>query len=74
VVGGGILFLAVEVWGTMPARFNIFRIEPEEPVWVGATYTLEQAKELTKGDKTSAKCEFCIIDQLTGVKHVVHSG
>jgi hypothetical protein len=58
----------------MPARFNIFRVEPEGPVWVGATDTLEQAKEVTKSQITDSKCEFCIIDQLTGAKHVVHSG
>ena len=50
----------------MPQRYDLFKIERGgDPLWLGATDSVDEAKEQAK-QHSDSECDFCVMDQQTG--------
>jgi hypothetical protein len=54
----------------MPARYDVFRMQDGNPVWLAAAESLHDAKKQVD----EADCECLAFDQMTGEKTVVMPG
>jgi hypothetical protein len=60
-------------WGHM-ARYDVFRMIDNAPVWIGTAETLEEANAQAKRHALEGNSECVVLDQATGHKIVINPG
>ena len=57
----------------MKLRYDYFRIDPDGPLWLGATDNIEEVVERIREHSAESQCEFCVVDHQTGEKQVIQA-